>query len=275
MKVSQQNRSPWVYVVLVLMLLTLLGFFLFPLLNSIIQQNQSSEGTGKSRIGDLPSETQVKLEAEEFGYKLVLEREPENQTALRGLLQVRLQRQDIQGAIEPLEKLALLNPDLVEYQILLAQAKQQINDIEGATEVYQTILDSHPALLQALTGIVDLLLQQNLAQKAIDLLQNTLETETQTNLTQSDTADITSVQLLLAQVYIEEKRYFDAIAIYDQAISTNNSDFRPVLSKALVLQEQGKNSEAEPLFNQALELAPTGFKDQIKSMTTSTNNNDQ
>ena len=43
-------------------------------------------------------------------------------------------------------------------------------------------------------------------------------------------------------------------------------DFRPVLAKALVLQEQGDNDAAQPLFDQATTMAPAQFKDQIQQM---------
>ena len=63
------------------------------------------------------------LAAQERGYSGVLQREPQNQTALEGLANVRLQMDDTVGAIEPLEKLVKLNPDRADYQALLGQAK--------------------------------------------------------------------------------------------------------------------------------------------------------
>ncbi len=63
------------------------------------------------------------LAAKERGYVTVLQREPENQTALEGLANVRLEMDDKVGAIEPLEKLVKLHGDRADYKVLLGQVK--------------------------------------------------------------------------------------------------------------------------------------------------------
>ncbi|HAT15040.1 MAG TPA: hypothetical protein DCS91_17005 [Microcoleaceae bacterium UBA11344] len=63
------------------------------------------------------------LAAKERGYVTVLQREPQNQTALEGLANVRLEMDNRVGAIEPLEKLVKLNPDRADYKVLLGQVK--------------------------------------------------------------------------------------------------------------------------------------------------------
>ncbi len=65
------------------------------------------------------------LQKQEKGYEIVLKREPNNPTALEGLVNVRLQQNNIQGAIEPLEKLVKLYPNRQDYQNSLTQLKQQ------------------------------------------------------------------------------------------------------------------------------------------------------
>jgi len=54
----------------------------------------------------------------------VLEREPNNQNALEGLVQTRINMKDYEEAIPPLEKLVELKPEREDYQEVLAQLKQ-------------------------------------------------------------------------------------------------------------------------------------------------------
>ncbi|MGK7915906.1 MAG: tetratricopeptide repeat protein [Prochloraceae cyanobacterium] len=270
MKVSQGKRSFWLYLVLLLMVVALLGFSIIPLVSSFIRENQSQTETASAPIST-PSqqEEQEQLELEAKGYQLVLQKEPDNQTALRELVKVRLKQGDLQNTIEPLEKLVKLNPELTDYGILLAQAKQQLGDYEGAAAAYRTILATNTGNILALQGIVNLLLNQELPEKAIVLLQDSLKNAEEANLAQPDAVDVASIQLLLAQVYAEQKRYQEAINIYDRAMEADEKDMRPVLSKALVLQEQGKEEEAQPLFSQAADLAPE-YKDQIEALASQT-----
>ncbi len=71
------------------------------------------------------------LQAQVRGYEMVLQREPENQSALQGLVEIRLQMKDFEGTIEPLETLVRLNPEQEQYKTLLATIKQQVEQEES------------------------------------------------------------------------------------------------------------------------------------------------
>lgn len=258
------KRNRWlVGTVLTLALAAFLSLSLLPFFGTNNRQADSNADTPATD----PSSMQAELEAQARGYELVLEREPDNQTALQGLVDARIQLGDIQGVVEPLEKLVELNPDVPEYSVLLAQTKQQIGDLEGAAQIYRNVLDQQPGNMNALQGLVALLIQQDRPQAAIGLLQDTLKTAEQL---EDDTAavgiDTPSVKLLLAQVYVETGNTDQALALYEEIIAEAPDDFRPVLAKALVLQEQGDQDTAQSLFAQASAMAPAQFKDQIDQM---------
>ena len=80
---------------------------------------------GLNRPQPVPAQTAkvLSLADEERGYELVLQREPENQTALEGLADVRMQMGNNKGAVEPLEKLVKLHPEREDYKVLLGKAK--------------------------------------------------------------------------------------------------------------------------------------------------------
>lgn len=248
--------------------LAFVGISIAPLLGGIFQGGQPSTATNSPAPTTTasPAAKKAELEAQAKGYELVLQREPENVTALRGLLEARLTLGDVKGSIEPLEKLSKLNPNETLYSVLLAQAKQQSGDREGAAQVYRTALEAKPGDIDLLNGLVGLLMQQERPEAAVGLLQDTLKTATQANQVQPNSVDVPSVQILLGGVYASQKRYDEAIALYNDVAKANKQDFRPVYGKAVVLKQQGNLEEAKPLFTKAAELAPAKYKDQIKQM---------
>ncbi len=244
--------------------LAFLSLLFMPFLTAFQTSNRAA--TANASPSASPVAQQQELEAQAKGYELVLQREPENQTALRGLLETRIRQGNVQGAIEPLEKLAKLNPDQADYTVLLAQAKQRVGDAEGAAQSYRDILKTQPGNVNALQGFVDLMLEQKRPEAAIGLLQDTLRGAETANKVTPGSIDVTSLQLLLGRVYAEQGRSDEAIAIYDEAIKTDSQDFRPVLGKAIVLRTAGRTTEAEPLFTTAAALAPAQYKDQINQL---------
>jgi len=265
--VTELRKNRWLLnVVLLVATVGLLGVTMLPLITSAIGSNSQANKPSPSP-SQAAAPQKADIEAQARGYEEVLKREPENTTALRGLLEARLRLNDVKGVVDPLEKLAKLNPNMTEYGVLLAQAKQQLNDPEGAAQAYRSILQSKPGDLNALAGLSDLLIKQQRPEAAIGLLQDTIKQAPTANKTQPNSVDTTAVQVLLGKVFASQKRYDDALATFDEAAKTNANDFQPVLYKALVLKEQGKTDEAKPLFDKAVSLAPSQFKDQINRLS--------
>ena len=254
MKSSKKNY--WLYITSVILLLVLMVFSLVPILNGIWQINQTNQS------GQINPEQNL-LQSEAIGYEMVLQREPDNQNALEGLLNIRFKQGDLAEVIPPLERLAQINPLNLGYLILLAQSKQQLGDSSGAIKAYRDVLDRQPGNINALKSLTDLFLQQNLVAEAISLVKNILSKAI--NARDPD-MNITSVQLVLAEIYLQQKQKPAALKIYEEAIKSNPEDFRPVLAKAMLFKEDGKKDIAKELFKQAFTLAPKEYKSNILSL---------
>ncbi|PZV20306.1 MAG: cellulose synthase subunit BcsC [Snowella sp.] len=265
MKASPTKRSPWVYLGLFLMIGALLIFSIAPLVSSIVQQSRMDNAAATPLDAN-----SRRLEAEALGYELVLEREPNNVNALQGLLENRLRQGKLKEAIAPLERLSQLIPEQIEYTLLLAQTKQQLQDYEGASNIYRNLLASNPLDIRTLKGLSDLFILQKRDAEAIQTVQNAITQAIKlrgSDPSEANSANVTSVQLLLGEIYLQQNRVNEAIALYDNTSQMNPDDFRPILAKAIVLNQQGQTKAAEPIFQQALLLAPTQYKETIKQMS--------
>lgn len=89
----------------------------------------------------------AQLQAEEKGFLGVLQREPNNQTALRGLIGIRMQRGDVPGTKAALEQLVKADPDNKEYKEVLAAVNKQIADAKkvGTVKPNETTSPSKPS----------------------------------------------------------------------------------------------------------------------------------
>lgn len=254
------NRHRWVMnLVVSVSLLALAGFSLFPLVNLALDGGAVTA----TEANNLSAAQMSQIQAQAQGYTQVLQKEPENQVALKGLLNARLQLGDIKGSLLPLEKIAALNPQNSDYTVLLAQTKQYLGDREGAANSYRLVLSAQPQNINALQGLVSLLLDAKRPEAAMGAVKTALKKAT------SD-AEATPIKLLLAQIYITQQRNTEALAIYDALIGASKEDFRPFLAKALVLKQMGNLTEARTLLTTATNLAPAEYKDQINQLAQAT-----
>lgn len=257
-----RKRGSWIYVVLGIMLFSLITVSALPIVGSVIDGKQVSSNPD-AEVVTLSAQELSKLEAEASGYEKVLAREPDNETALTGLLQIRLQQKDLKAAIAPLGKLAQLHPEVTEYGALLAQAKLEIEDYEGAAAAYNSVLAEYPGDIYALSGISNLYLIQDLPERAIALLKRTIKLASNRDNALGAAIDRAAVELLLGEIYTKGNRYDEALEVYRSLAQENDTDFRPVLAQALVLEQKGDFKAAQPILEQAYVAAPEKYKDQI------------
>ncbi len=108
----------------VIIIISGLAFFWFSasaVLNMIMSP-QTPEGVGETGIDNTSPSDQLQQEVE--GYELVLENEPDNRFALERLVELNLQRGDLDSARTPMKKLVELNPENEQYQEVLGLIEQ-------------------------------------------------------------------------------------------------------------------------------------------------------
>jgi predicted Zn-dependent protease len=225
---------------------TFLGFSFGPLFQAL--------GPSESPEASLVTE---QLRAQADGYRVVLEREPDNPIALRGLIDTQLQLNEPQGAIEPLKKLVELEPENRQLRAFLAEIQQDTGDFEGALEQLQILYEGDPKDGQVLQQLVDVQLTLGRTSEAIALLEKHLEEVPEDN----------DVRLRLAFVYARNNQTEKAVVLYDKLIAADPSDFTPVLGKAIALSsatDENLRAKAPELFEQAARLAPPQVREQIQ-----------
>ncbi len=90
---------------------------------SLFTTNPQESTNKKNKVAATSIEEQLQVQIR--GYESVLKREPENQSALEGLVKLQLQVGNLQAAVAPLEKLVKLNPNVESYKLLLAEVKKR------------------------------------------------------------------------------------------------------------------------------------------------------
>ncbi|MEL6788584.1 MAG: cellulose synthase subunit BcsC, partial [Cyanobacteria bacterium J06607_15] len=127
------------------------------------------------------------------------------------------------------------------------------------------VLAEHPGDIYALGGITNLYLTQKLPERAIALLKKTVRLADKADSPKNISINREAVELLLGELYSNQERYGEAIALYDELAQLDQTDFRPILAKALVLEKKGDLSAAQPILQKAYVAAPEEYKDQIGS----------
>ena len=109
--------------VIILFGLAFIGSTGFALIGSLFNRDNTVADTPTNNTAPSVDE---QLQAQARGYARVLEREPENVTALTGLVQTSIQTGDLEAAIPPLQKLIELYPEDTQLTTLLTEIEARI-----------------------------------------------------------------------------------------------------------------------------------------------------
>ncbi|BAY60659.1 hypothetical protein NIES22_07180 [Calothrix brevissima NIES-22] len=120
-----QRRQKFLTIVSIVSFFGSILFSAVPVIQKALQEPQPKAATQKSPDSLLQEQAK--------GWEMVLQREPQNQLALEGLVNVRIKLNDTQGAIQILEKLVKLHPERQDYKVVLDKFKQEVGKNERKT----------------------------------------------------------------------------------------------------------------------------------------------
>ncbi|CAN0840257.1 hypothetical protein LINGRAHAP2_LOCUS2771 [Linum grandiflorum] len=223
----------------------------------------------------LPEEEKAALENRLKQYESTLSVSPKDPIALEGAAVTLAELGEYTRAASFLQDLAKAKPDDPEVFRLIGEVKFELKDYEGSAVAYRTSAKvSKSTNFEVLRGITNALLASKKPDEAVQFLLATreslnseksnaaeiLKTDDGPVEDQPEKVDPIQVDLLLGKAYSDWGHISDAVAVYDQLISSQPNDFRGYLAKGIILKENGNPGDAERMFIQARFLAPEKAK---------------
>ncbi|XP_071902904.1 uncharacterized protein [Coffea arabica] len=172
--------------------------------------------------------------------------------------------------LEDLTKKKPSDPDVFR---LLGEVKYELKDYEGSARAYRnSAMVSKTIDFEVTRGLTNALLAAKKPGEAVQMLlpiremlnneknvHNNFEAESSI-VEKSSQLDPIQVDLLLGKAYSDWGHVSDAVAVYDQIISSHPDDFRGYLAKGIILKENGNAGGSERMFMQARFFAPEKAK---------------
>jgi tetratricopeptide (TPR) repeat protein len=183
-------------------------------------------------LGRLQKVNQDSIESQK-AFNKALEIDPENQEALSGLALVYSDLGDHTRAAEVLKKVAERNPDL-RTLVSLAASYEQLRDFASASDAYRKAVELSPGNDELKRALGQSLIYAGKLDEAASVYQQLIE---------ADANDVES-HLRLAQIYRDQRDFAKAREAVNKAKAAEPNNLEIMLTEALLLKEEGRETEA-------------------------------
>ncbi|XP_020227388.1 uncharacterized protein LOC109808693 [Cajanus cajan] len=217
----------------------------------------------------LSEEDKATLQSRLKEFEATLSNSPRDPTALEGAAVTLAELGEYARAASLLDDLTKEKSNDADVFRLLGEVKYELKDYEGSVAAYRSsVRVSKDIQFEVLRGLSNALLAAKKPEEAVQLLLAYRENSSSENLSKnsdskpsdSQNLDPVQVELLLGKAYSDWGHVSDAVAVYDQLISTHPNDFRGYLAKGIILKENKNIGDAERMFIQARFFAPDKAK---------------
>ncbi|KAL5072265.1 hypothetical protein RYX36_011249 [Vicia faba] len=193
-------------------------------------------------------------------FEATLSNSPRDPTALEGAAVTLAELGEYSKAASLLDDLTKEKPNDADAFRLLGEVKYELKDYDGSVAAYRSSAKvSEDINFEVLRDLTNSLLAAKKPDEAVQLLldcrdrlsSEDLSNKADSSPNDSQKLDPIQVELLLGKAYSDWGHVGDAIAVYDQLISTHPDDFRGYLAKGIILKENKNIGDAERMFIQA------------------------
>nr|XP_048335780.1 protein SLOW GREEN 1, chloroplastic [Ziziphus jujuba var. spinosa] len=165
-----------------------------------------------------------KSEDEEL-YEKILEKEPRNVEALKVVLYGKMRRGKTKEAVRYVEKLIDMEPDEVEWRLLLALCYEIMGQLSTAKRLFKEILVERPLLVRALHGLALVMHKNHEGPAVFEMLNKALEVARHAKRVTEER----NIKILIAQMHVVMGELEEALQKFQDLIDEDHRDFRPYL----------------------------------------------
>ncbi|RID67180.1 hypothetical protein BRARA_D02272 [Brassica rapa] len=193
----------------------------------------------------------VSLEEEETSLETHVSSHPDDVSALRSLMEVRIKSRKLLEAIDLINRLIDLEPDEKEWPILKANVLSHSGDSDSAKTAFEEIIAKDPLRVEAYHGLAMAYSDSGDDLKAVE--ERIREAMVRCK---KDVKDLRDFKLLVAQIRVLEGKHEEALRLYQELVKEEPRDFRPYLCQGIIYTLLKKGGEAEKQFEKFRRLVP-------------------
>ncbi|KAL4570203.1 hypothetical protein LXL04_025854 [Taraxacum kok-saghyz] len=185
-----------------------------------------------------------------------LESNSEAVSAMKTLLEEKLEAGEDEESLKILKKLVSAQPENTDWKFLMARLLNEMGEAEPARAALEEILTENPLSFEALFENALLMDKCGEGEAVIQRLEKALEIAEE----EKKEKEARDVRLIIAQVQFLQKNVDEALRSYDELLSEDPNDFRPYFCKGMIYSLMDKNDEAKVQFAKYRELSPKKFE---------------
>ncbi|XP_061358434.1 protein SLOW GREEN 1, chloroplastic [Gastrolobium bilobum] len=185
----------------------------------------------------------------------ILEKDPRNVEALKVILYGKIRRGKSKEAVKFVESLIDVEPNEVEWRLLLALCYETMGHLSTAKRLFREILEKKPLLVRALHGLAMVMHKNHEGPAVFEMLNKALDLASR----EKRVTEERNIRILIAQMLVVQGNLEEGLKRFQDLIDQNPRDFRPYLCRGIIYSLQDKKEEAAQQFETYQALVPEEF----------------